>query len=103
MLTTCYKALKEGNPECTLSLGSLDDAEGHAPIFLRKTYEEMAKHNVTGPVFDVVSDHPYSENPKIMRGKLDARDLEREYALVRETLKGMGRPHLDEFLAAWPE
>jgi predicted PolB exonuclease-like 3'-5' exonuclease len=40
---------------------------------------------------------------EFMRGKLDTRDLEREYALVRETLKGMGRPHLDEFLAAWPE
>jgi len=76
MLTTCYKAIKKGNPDCVLSLGSLDDAEGHAPIFLRKTYEEMKKNNVPGPVFDVVSDHPYSENSKIMRGKLDAlRDI----------------------------
>ena len=38
-----------------------------------------------------------------MRGNLDDKDLEREYALVRETLAGLERPHLDEFLAAWPE
>lgn len=81
MLVTCYAALKKGNPDCVLSLGSLDDAEGHAPIFLRKTYEEMKKHSVTGPLFDVVSDHPYSENSKIMRGKLDA---------LREILNAQG-------------
>ena len=38
-----------------------------------------------------------------MRGRLDDADLQREYALVRETLRGMAQPHLDEFLAAWPE
>ncbi len=37
-----------------------------------------------------------------MRGHLDDADLEREYALVRETLASMERPHTDEFLAAWP-
>lgn len=36
-----------------------------------------------------------------MRGNLDDKDLEREYALVRSTLEGMQQPHLDEFLAAW--
>lgn len=39
---------------------------------------------------------------EFMRGRLDAADLERELALVRTTLEGMGEPHLDEFLAAWP-
>ncbi len=37
-----------------------------------------------------------------MRGHLDDADLEREFALVRETLTSMERPHTDEFLAAWP-
>ncbi len=37
-----------------------------------------------------------------MRGQLDDKDLEREFALVRDTLKAMERPHTDEFLAAWP-
>ena len=38
-----------------------------------------------------------------MRGNLDAAGLEREYALVRETLAAMDVPHLNEFLDAWPE
>ena len=37
-----------------------------------------------------------------MRGKLDDKDLEREFALVRSTLESMHQPHLNEFLAAWP-
>jgi len=37
-----------------------------------------------------------------MRGNLDDEDLQRELALVRETLKTMNVPHLNEFLAAWP-
>jgi predicted PolB exonuclease-like 3'-5' exonuclease len=39
---------------------------------------------------------------EFMRGNLDAADLEREFALVRETLATMDQPHLNEFLAAWP-
>jgi len=38
-----------------------------------------------------------------LRGNLDDRDLEREFELVRSTLKGMDQPHLNEFLEAWPE
>ena len=37
-----------------------------------------------------------------MRGNLDDKDLEREFALVRSTLKSMQQSHLNEFLAAWP-
>ena len=40
---------------------------------------------------------------EFMRGNLDAKDLQREYALVRSTLAGMDQPHLTEFLQAWPE
>ncbi len=40
---------------------------------------------------------------EFMRGHLDAKDLQREYALVRSTLAGMDQPHLNEFLKAWPE
>jgi len=36
-----------------------------------------------------------------MRGNLDATELEREYALVRQTLESMDQAHLNEFLAAW--
>ena len=37
-----------------------------------------------------------------MRGNLDDKDLQRELAMVRDTLKTMNLPHLNEFLAAWP-
>ena len=36
-----------------------------------------------------------------MRGNLDARALERAFALVRESLADMGAAHIVEFLAAW--
>lgn len=36
-----------------------------------------------------------------MRGNLDDDALEREFELVRSTLKAAGKPHLDEFLGAW--
>ena len=38
-----------------------------------------------------------------MRGNLDGTDLERELQLLRTTLTTMDAPHLNEFLAAWPE
>ena len=40
---------------------------------------------------------------EFMRGNLDAARLQRECDLVRETLRSMNEPHLNEFLAAWPE
>ena len=36
-----------------------------------------------------------------MRGNLDKRGLEREFDLVRSTIAGLDRPHLNEFAAAW--
>ncbi len=38
---------------------------------------------------------------EFMRGNLDEKDLQREYALVRSTLEKMDHEHLNEFLAAW--
>ena len=40
---------------------------------------------------------------EFMRGNLDDKDLAREFQLVRSTLTKMDQPHLNEFLAAWPE
>jgi hypothetical protein len=37
-----------------------------------------------------------------MRGNLDDKDLQRELALVRDTLKTMNVSHFNEFLVAWP-
>lgn len=36
-----------------------------------------------------------------MRGNLDQASLDREFALVRDTLGRSGMPHLDEFSSAW--
>lgn len=72
VLRVAYKALKKANPDCIVSLGSLDDAEGHAPIFMRKTYEEIARQCPGERIFDAVSDHPYSDDPATMKRKLDA-------------------------------
>lgn len=38
---------------------------------------------------------------ELMRGKLDEKDLAREYELVRNTLAEMDQPHLNEFATAW--
>ncbi|MBT8091527.1 MAG: 3'-5' exonuclease [Gammaproteobacteria bacterium] len=40
---------------------------------------------------------------EFMRGNLDEKQLQREFALVRSTLEAMDKAHLNEFLAAWPE
>jgi predicted PolB exonuclease-like 3'-5' exonuclease len=37
----------------------------------------------------------------LMRGRLTPRVYEQELQLVRDTLARQGKPHLDEFLAAW--
>ena len=39
---------------------------------------------------------------EFMRGHLDKTELDRECALVRQTLKAMDQPHLNAFLVAWP-
>ena len=36
-----------------------------------------------------------------LRGNLDDKGLEKEFELVRSTLKDIDRPHLNEFLEAW--
>jgi hypothetical protein len=81
VLKVCARALRAGNPDCVLSLGGLDDAEGHAPIFLRKLYGEIGKDPAGKGLFDAVSDHPYSDTVPVMRGKLDA---------LREILRANG-------------
>ena len=38
---------------------------------------------------------------EFMRGNLGPAELEREFELVRESITGTDKPHLDAFLAAW--
>jgi hypothetical protein len=37
-----------------------------------------------------------------MRGRLTPDELDRECGVVRAWLQSAGKPHLSEFLAAWP-
>lgn len=39
---------------------------------------------------------------ELLRGHMDSEAYRRECAVVRESLKKAAKPHLDEFLAAWP-
>jgi len=39
---------------------------------------------------------------EFMRGNIDAVGLEKEYELVRSTLRSMDQEHLNQFLDAWP-
>jgi len=40
---------------------------------------------------------------EFMRGNLDEKGLAKEYELLRSTLQTMDQPHLNKFLAAWPQ
>jgi predicted PolB exonuclease-like 3'-5' exonuclease len=52
---------------------------------------------------DVLNTHLVFLRFEFMRGHLDAAGLAREFDIVRSTLRSMDRPHLTEFLDAWPE
>jgi predicted PolB exonuclease-like 3'-5' exonuclease len=52
---------------------------------------------------DVLNTHLVFLRFEFMRGHLDAAGLAREYEIVRSTLRSMDRPHLTEFLDAWPD
>jgi len=36
------------------------------------------------------------------RGNLQASELEKEHQILRDLLQNAGKPHLQEFLGAWP-
>lgn len=50
---------------------------------------------------DVVNTYLVYLRFELMRGRLSAQDLEREYDRVRQSLTEADRPHLSEFLDAW--
>jgi predicted PolB exonuclease-like 3'-5' exonuclease len=52
---------------------------------------------------DVLNTHLVFLRFEFMRGHLDEAGLAREYDIVRATLRSMDRPHLTEFLDAWPD
>ncbi len=52
---------------------------------------------------DVLNTYLVYAKFQFMRGILDAADLQREYALVRETLESSDKDHLLEFAREWPQ
>jgi len=71
-LYRCYKAIKRVDPEAQVAIGGLDDAEGHAPIFVRKCYK-LRKEKYNGEKFwDAIATHPYSYDVETALKKLDA-------------------------------
>lgn len=50
---------------------------------------------------DVINTYLVYLRFELMRGHLDRAALEKEYSLVRDTLRSLDKPHLNEFAAAW--
>lgn len=71
-LAACRDGLKQGNPEAILFMGSLDDAAGHAPIFLNRSYDEIKYNFGNRLLWDGLTTHPYSWSTEEMKKKLDA-------------------------------
>jgi hypothetical protein len=72
VLAVCYKAIKQGNAQAQLLMGSLDDAQGNGPIFMNGMYEERKKKFKGQKILDGFTDHPYSDDWRTMKKKLDA-------------------------------
>ncbi|MCC6484914.1 MAG: hypothetical protein IT209_08715 [Armatimonadetes bacterium] len=66
VLEAAYDGLKEGNPECMVSLGGLDDAAGNSPIFTKGCYDLRLKDYGNRVMWDAFGDHPYGDVPSTM-------------------------------------
>ena len=72
-LRRAYQGLKAGNPDCMVSIGGLDDAEGHSPYFMNPLYELL-----DGPddrPFDAVATHPYGPAAELRWKLRQLRDI----------------------------
>lgn len=72
----CYRAIKSVDPKAQVGIGGLDDADGHAPLWLEQAYQVRKEQYGGEKMWDAITDHPYSkraENPVAnMIAKLDA-------------------------------
>jgi hypothetical protein len=69
MLTRAYDAIKGVNPEATVLLTSLDDAEGNGHYFLEMIYD-LREASGRDQVFDGVTVHPYDMDLERKKEKL---------------------------------
>lgn len=66
LLEAAYEGLKEGNPDCVVSLGGLDDAAGNSPIFTKGSYDLRLKRYKNKVMWDAFGDHPYGDRASMM-------------------------------------
>ena len=62
-LQRCYQAIKAVDPAAQVAIGGLDDADGHAPIFVEQCYQLRRDKYGKEKFWDAIADHPYSKRP----------------------------------------
>lgn len=66
ILEAAYEGLKEGDPDCVVSLGGLDNAQGHSPIFTKGCYDLRLKDYGGKVMWDAFGDHPYGDTQSMI-------------------------------------
>jgi hypothetical protein len=74
-LRRAYYALKAGDPDCEVGIGGLDDADGHAPIFMDLVYVYRDLWYPGEKIFDAVADHPYSKDGNVSTTRQKLRNI----------------------------
>lgn len=88
-LRRAYQGLKAGNPNCLVSIGGLDDAEGHSPYFMNPLYSLLDGPN--DRPFDAVASHPYGP----------ANDLRWKLRQLRDIMIANGDADKPVWLTEW--
>ncbi len=75
-LQRCYKAIKAVDPKAQVAIGGLDDADGHALIFVEQCYKLRKQKYNDEKFWDAIAEHPYDKGAKdpaaALIAKLDA-------------------------------
>lgn len=88
-LRRAYQGLKAGNPNCMVSIGGLDDAEGHSPYFMNPLYSML--QGPSDRPFDAVASHPYGP----------ANDLRWKLRQLRNIMVANGDSDKPVWLTEW--
>jgi len=74
-LRRAYQALKAGDPACQVSIGGLDDADGHGAIYVDLVYYYRDLWYPGEKIFDAVADHPYSKDGNVASTRWKLRNI----------------------------
>lgn len=92
-LKRTYDAIKAVDPGAMVAIGGLDDADGHAPIWLERAYSLRAKDHDNRKMWDAIATHPY------VKGEIEAQM--KEMADKLDALRKIAARHGDEGIALW--